>query len=646
MLNSRMTILLRELMAADTALTSRYLASITDVSSRTAREDIKQLDEMIEGAHIESIRAKGYKLTIQDNQSFRNYIKNAYQEKQLDDAVIPNSPEERVRYLIKRLLLEDSYVKLEDICEEMYISKSTIQNDLKQVKQILKKYEIVMDKRPNYGLKVKGSEFKLRFCMSEYVFERDKKVKASKQILLDQLPFLTEAQLSKIWTIIIEEIKENDITPSDIAINNLFIHLAIACKRIKSGNHVSIYKINLDEILNQTEYAVADRIVTKVEGCLQLTFPHEEVAYIAIHLMGTKMISQTNLQDEEIREVLDDDIYQVTLSILNRIEEKFDLNIRNDRELIVGLALHLKPSINRFKYGMNIRNPMIDDIKFNYPLVFEAGIIAGIVLEEEMGVSIDENEIGYLALHIGAAIERGKIRQGPKRCLVVCASGYGSAQLLKYKLQSEFDSKLEVAATTEYYKLQQCSLADIDFIVSSIPIPDLLPIPVIEVNTILAEKDLEKIEMMVFKNSTRLFEYVKENLIFLDQPFSTKEEVLTFTCKELEHKGLVDHRFLESVEEREAVAPTSFGNLVAVPHPITPQSNQTFLSFCTLKKPIQWGDKRVQFICLLSVKKGSTEDLQSMYEMLGKIIDDVSLVQELLKSKSRYDFAQLLVSKS
>ncbi|WP_079527585.1 BglG family transcription antiterminator [Halobacillus hunanensis] len=646
MLNSRMTILLRELMAADTALTSQYLASITDVSSRTAREDIKQLEDLIEGAHIESIRAKGYKLTIHDNQSFRNYIKRAYQEKQLDDAVIPNSPEERVRYLIKRLLLEDSYVKLEDICEEMHISKSTIQNDLKHVKQILKKYEIVMDKRPNYGLKVKGSEFKLRFCMSEYVFERDKKVKAPKRILLDQLPFLTEAQLSKIWTIIIEEIKENDITPSDIAINNLFIHLAIACKRIKSGNHVSIYKINLDEILNQREYAVADRIVTKVEECLQLTFPHEEVAYIAIHLMGTKTISQTNLQEEEIREVLDDDIYQVTLSILNRIEEKFDLNIRNDRELIVGLALHLKPSINRFKYGMNIRNPMIDDIKFNYPLVFEAGIVAGIVLEEEMGVSIDENEIGYLALHIGAAIERGKMRQGPKRCLVVCASGYGSAQLLKYKLQSEFDSKLEVAATTEYYKLQQCSLADIDFIVSSIPIPDLLPIPAIEVNTILAEKDLEKIETMVFKNSTRLFDYVKENLIFLEQSFSTKEEVLTFTCKELEHKGLVGHRFLESVEEREAVAPTSFGNLVAIPHPITPQSNQTFLSFCTLKKPIQWGDKRVQFICLLSVKKGSTEDLQSMYEMLGEIIDDVSLVQELIKSKSRYDFAQLLVSKS
>ncbi|UOQ94584.1 BglG family transcription antiterminator [Halobacillus shinanisalinarum] len=645
MLNYRMTTILRELMAADTAITSQYLAKVTDVTSRTTRDDIKHLDELLEGAKIDSIRAKGYQLDIQDNQRFLHYLKKVYQEQVVTDSIIPNSPEERIRYMIKRLLLEDSYIKLEDLSEDMHISKSTIQNDLKRVKKILKKYDIDMDKRPNYGLKLQGSELKLRFCMSEYVFDRAKKAEASNEIRTDQLFSLTETELSVIWTIMIEEIQENEITPSDIAIKNLYIHIAIACKRIKSGNHVSIYKANLEEIRNQKEYNVADRIVAKVEYCLQLTFPHEEVAYIAIHLMGTKMISQTNMNEEKIRDFLDEDIQQVTLAILNKIEEKFDLGIRHDRELIVGLALHLKPAINRYRYGMNIRNPMIDDIKANYPLVFETGIVASMVLEEVMGVTIDENEIGYLALHIGAAIERRKMKKGPKRCLIVCASGFGSAQLLKYKLQSEFDSKLEIAATTEYYKLQQCSLENIDFIVSSIPIPDSLPIPVIEVNTILGENDLERIKTMVFKNSISLFDYVKESLVFLDQPFSTQEQVLNFLYDELRNKGLVHHGFLKALYEREAVAPTAFGNLVAVPHPITPLSEQTFLTFCTLKRPIEWGEKRVQFICLLSVKKDSTEDLQSMYEMLGKIIDDVSLVEDLIRSKSCSEFIKLLVPK-
>ena len=74
---------------------------------------------------------------------------------------------------------------------------------------------------------------------------------------------------------------------------------------------------------------------------------------------------------------------------------------------------------------------MLSAIKENYPLAFEAGVIAGIVIKEQTGIDIHENEIGYLALHFGAAIERRKTERPPKRCLIVCASGAGSAQLLR-----------------------------------------------------------------------------------------------------------------------------------------------------------------------------------------------------------------------
>src|SRR5699024_5484805 len=98
----------------------------------------------------------------------------------------------------------------------------------------------------------------------------------------------------------------------------------------------------------------------------------------------------------------------------------------------MGLGLHLKPAIKRHKYVMNFRNPMLADSKKNYPLAFEAGVIAGLSIESKIGIEINENEIGYLALHIGAAIERRKYKSGPKRCLIVCASGLGTAQLIYY----------------------------------------------------------------------------------------------------------------------------------------------------------------------------------------------------------------------
>lgn len=120
-------------------------------------------------------------------------------------------------------------------------------------------------------------------------------------------------------------------------------------------------------------------------------------------LLGTKLLSQTKSQ---VDHVINDEILHLVHFVLEKIEEQLELGIQNDQELILGLSLHLKPAVNRIKFGMNIRNPMLQDIKNNYPLAYEAGIIAGIAVKEYTGIEMDENEIGYLALHFGAAIER------------------------------------------------------------------------------------------------------------------------------------------------------------------------------------------------------------------------------------------------
>jgi lichenan operon transcriptional antiterminator len=107
---------------------------------------------------------------------------------------------------------------------------------------------------------------------------------------------------------------------------------------------------------------------------------------------------------------------------------------------------------------------------------------------------------------------------------------------------------------------------------------------------------------------------------------------------QLKDLDLIDDVFIESVKERESLSSTSFGNFVAIPHPLTPLTEDTFWSICTLQKPIEWDDKHVQFVCLLSVEKDSSGDLQRMYDMLGKVIDDRELVQQLIKAKTFSEF--------
>lgn len=640
MLNSRMSKILQELMAEKEIITSSYLASVIQVTSRTIRNDIKELNHLLvkNGAEIKSVRGTGYELIVTDDLHFKNFLAAESKRLMPGDGIIPSYPEDRVRFLIKRLLLAEEYIKLEELADEIFISKSTIQNDLRDVKEILSAYGISLDKRPNYGIKLKGDEVKFRFCMSEHICPRSD---SDIELINSHLSILPKQDLETIRTIILEKIRKRNITLSDIGLNNLIIHIAIACSRIRNGKYVNFYPNELKEIKSQVEYSVATKIVQVISTRLQVTFPDPEIAYVAVHLLGTRLIAHLNINDKEIEALLDKEIYDLSIHILESIEQELKLGIKKDRELLVSLCLHLKPAINRFRYGMNLRNPMIEAIKANYPAAFQAGIIAGIVIKDELGLDIHEHEIAYIAIHIGAAIERAKSIQAVKRCIIVCASGAGSARLLYYKLLSKFGSRLEIIGTTEYYKLKDISFDSIDFIVSTIPIPDTLSVPILQVNTILGGNDFVKIEDMLGVVNENRIEYLKQELVFLQQCFETKMEVLSFLVEKLIVQGLVNEGFLQAVLEREKVSPTCFGNLVAIPHPIMPQTVETFWTICTLKKPIDWDGKRVQFVCLLSVRKNSNEDLLNMYKMLGKVVDDSQVVQQLLKCSRFSEFQKV-----
>src|SRR5699024_9388400 len=148
--------------------------------------------------------------------------------------------------------------------------------------------------------------------------------------------------------------------------------------------------------------------------------------------------------------------------------------------------------------------------KKNYPLAFEAGVIAGLSIESKIGIEINENEIGYLALHIGAAIERRKYKSGPKRCLIVCASGLGTAQLIYYRLKANYEVNFNYDGTTGYYILHEYNLHQIDCIVSTISISEKLPVTVIEGNAILEDIELSNVEKYIIDDKEQVYTYLKK----------------------------------------------------------------------------------------------------------------------------------------
>lgn len=625
-MNTRKKQLLKLLIGEQQPITGEQLAKSIQVTSRTVRNDIKEIEQLFEdesaGAVIHSIRGRGYQLDITDDDTFKCFIQMTVE----GDEPIPVEPEDRVHYLVRKFLLSSEYLKIEDLANELYVSRSTMQNDIKDAKVILNKYQLDLAKRPNYGLRVSGKEKRIRYAISELLFKR---TVTSGDGRYQQDWLLPVKQMEKIQNIVLKQLKAVQLNLSDIALNNLVVHIAIACRRIESEQYVKLVNQDEVDIQKKKEYDVAKAIIREIEQIFKITFPAIEISYVAMHLLGTKLFLDTD--GINIKNNFDKDILSTVEKMVSRVEGVMKIGIIDDQELIAAIGIHLKPAIHRYKNHMNVHNPMLEAIKVNYPIAFDAGVIASHVIEEDFNIKVDENEIGYIALHFGAAIERAKLQSKPKRCLIVCTTGLGSSQLLLYKIKAKFSNQLTIIGATQLHNLTQYSKENVDFIVSTVPLPDSINIPHIVIDTLLGNEELDKIEEMFDGTKKSVVDhYLNPDLVYLNLDLSTPEEVINFLGTELIRKGYTEKGIAESVMEREKAASTSYGNLVAIPHPLESKTNRTFWTIATLKESIEWSGNQVQFVCLLHVSDKNKENLDPMYSSLMSFIDNRHVIEEIL----------------
>ncbi|NRR75150.1 transcription antiterminator [Tetragenococcus halophilus] len=406
-LNARMQQILQLLLSTDELQTSGEIATNLQLSSKTVQKEMKELNKLLSDktAIIDSYRGKGYLLRIFDEEQFKHFLRK---DTDKNDQVIPTEPEARMQFLMEKLLLQTSYLKIDDLADELFVSRSTLQSDINDIRKIVKKYHLSLEQKPNYGIKITGNEMDIRFCISEYVFNHKSDLSDQITELIEILP---QNEIEWIRDSILTNLRKYSIVITDISLNNLITHIAIACKRIREREMVEIFQEELGEITKKKEYTVAKAIVEDIEQKLDVSFPKNEVVYLVVHLQGTKKM-HSNSEMNEIENYLENDIQQLTKEILRRMDNVYSLNLFQDNELMLSLSLHLEPAINRYKHQMNLRNPLLEEIKNKYLFSYEAALtIAAEVIKESLGITIDENEIGYIALHFEAALERQKQNQ-------------------------------------------------------------------------------------------------------------------------------------------------------------------------------------------------------------------------------------------
>ena len=230
--NKRMIETIKILSHADTPMSGPELSRQLGITVRTLRNDLKEYKETLyqHGMEIISKHAIGYKLVIKDEEKYYHYLENMLKKNSEDQMLIPIYPEDRVHYLIRMFLTEEDYIKMEDICERIFVSRSTLSSDLKEVREKLKYFHLNLETKPFYGLKITGSEFHKRLCISQYFYHGTK----------DDGAYLSQTtstkQQEEISTILYKIMFNERFKLTDIGFQNLVIHIIIALLRLKEDS--------------------------------------------------------------------------------------------------------------------------------------------------------------------------------------------------------------------------------------------------------------------------------------------------------------------------------------------------------------------------------------------------------------------------
>ena len=615
------------------------IAKRLQVSSRTIRSDIKRLQELLEGygIKISAITNRGYKLEKQD---VHDVLINVLPEMPSPGAL--NNKNERCIYLVGRFLealLANRSITQAELVDEMYVALSSLKLYLNEARDFLSEYFIQIVQYKNEGLRLKGDENDIRTCIVNY--QREIKSPSLHAMIYSEIS-------SQEINLLIENVmKECSLQLTDIARENICLQLAIAIQRSSEGYLTICSSSVAQELETSFEYRIAKEMVNYLLKATGKDIPYNEVFYISKCLLASKKLSYENINEDYknlIRNESDNNLSMrltnLVDEILYAIEETYGINFTNDDYLREGLMLHLRIAIAQVNFRMGMKNNLLSSIKSEYPLAFQLGILAARIIRKRLQIIFRENEIGYIALHFGAAMSRNHIKETDvaKRIVIVGSMGLGASMMLKAKIKERFRNRLNILNVIPAYKLNDELVAEADYIFATVPVQNVGNAKIIRINNVLSEEDLERIDKVVFQKSVINADIVKEIFeeqnFFVDINFKNREECLEFMTNKAIERGVMSKCSKESVFERERMSSTAIEDFAAIPHSLDTLNNISKVLILILKKPIIWGDLPVQVVFLLNIEHGKSQLWEEIFFKLYDYIKKYDGVAALLKNKS------------
>ena len=615
--------------------TASALAAELGCSARTIKNDISTLNKRAAGVVLSG--PKGYRLG------------DAAQAAELTarrDAGVPQNMDERKKHILFELLMRRRHVSSAELAEELCVSLATLDNELVSVKRELTGFGLRL--RSSGGeLFIEGDERGEKKLVNRLIFDETKDFFSQLDLVNGYFPDL---DLKELQEKIEAALKSHGCFVNDYALSNLILHIAISVERASNGFStpypaLSVSDSGSDEGVREEVHTLAEDIRRIIEDAYDIEMSPSDCESLHL-LLSANLIRSDHLElggeDHDTAQRLFDIIRE-------RVADDFCLDFSN-KEFELRFTLHLTNMVARMRLGVPLRNPQLASIKNGYPFIYDVAVSIANTVWSETGLSVDEDEIAYIALHVGCLVEEQRSQSDKLHAVLVSPrrTSVDAGQIKRFSERLGSDVVID-GVVPRLGALG--TLEDIDLVISDITLTDFNEAPVVTISPFFNDRDVEDVARRArsirrararAEIEKSLQSFFSREFFLTDQPYADRDDALSHLGNLLIESGCAYDNFTACLLEREEVSSSAYQD-IALPHPLDMDAKRTAVAVSLHPRGLRWGDTTVYAVFALAIRREERALFREIFDFIARVLTQPGAIRQIARARTFDEFVGMLL---
>ena len=637
--------LLSYLLNRNSWVTASVLSECVDLSPRSISNYISDINVKYDDIIISS--NKGYKIKKAKAIKILNSLPNLG---------IPSNYNERKKYILEKILLSQQNHTLDSLSQELCISIATLQNEISRLRSDLAESKLHL-RIKNDKLSIIGQDRDKRRLVIELINEE---LENSSFSLEGVQELFANANLKEIKEIVIKALKKHGYFLDEYSLLNYILHIAVFIElkgtHSVKNNESSAHRINFKEIATPHIYQIIETILDDLKNGYHRDFSHEDFFEVSLSMMTSAVTNHiTKLRLDQLGDLVGKDIEGLLFEIVEKVHDTYSINLREDNFLI-RFAFHLKNVIARAKNDISIRNSQFNKIKDDFPLIYVIAVFISNIINKKIHQTLSEDEIAYIALHIGVLMEEQKAYSEKISCIVLAPDILTISRTWFRRLNTHFSESLLItnliASTDDLPEAGNYDLLLTTIDINPIELNPELGTSYLKIDPFLSEASINNIyqkieEVKQLKARKKMIDqfkvFFRNDLFFYDYQFNTYTDAIETMCDYMLEKNYVEENYKNEIYEHEQVSPSSYGN-IAIPHPLSNSALSSVIAVSINPTPIEWGINKVNIVFMLSLQEEKRDQFKDIFGTITHLMSNKDFYAKIMNAKTYDEFIDTLVS--